>query len=180
MSTSVKPQTGLGRTILIGLISGVVAGIVFVVFEMIVAAIMGNGLFAPLRMIGAIALGQSVLMASSPLLVPVIVGAVVHMMLSAIYGMVFAAAAHYITMLRRNTASLLTATTVFGLALWVVNFHVFSPLLFPWFGASPPTVGVIAHTFSYGTMLGVLLLVFGLPMAGRGAVPRVGPKPSVG
>lgn len=169
MSASAQRQAGLGGTALIGIVAGVIAGISFAMFEMAVAAIMGNGFWTPLRMIAAIVLGQTVLMASSPQLVPVIVGAIVHMMLSAIYGMVFAVVAHFVTILRRDIPFLLVATTVFGLALWIVNFYAFSPALFPWFGMSPPLVQFFAHTFFYGSMLGILLLAFKLPLPGRGA-----------
>src|ERR687897_37078 len=41
----------------VGLGGGIIAGIVFAMFEMIVAAIMGDGFFAALMMIGAIVLG---------------------------------------------------------------------------------------------------------------------------
>lgn len=173
MSISATAQADLGRTIVKGIIAGGLAGIVFAMFEMVVAAFMGNGFFAPLRMIAAIVLGPSVLMASSPLLVPVIVGAIVHMMLSAIYGMLFVVAAHYVTILRRDAASLLIATSVFGLALWIVNFYVFSPLLFRWFENTSPLVQSIAHTFFYGTVLGSLLLALRLPTAARGAVLHI-------
>jgi hypothetical protein len=86
-----------------------------------------------------------------------IVGLIVHLSLAAIYGAIFAVAARYIAFLRRD---LLIATTVFGLGIWVFNFYVFSPWLFPWFDDSPDIVQFVAHTVFYGMPLGFILLEF--------------------
>jgi hypothetical protein len=40
---------------------GLAAGVVFIVFELIIAGTIGPGLFGPLRLISAIALGQGTL-----------------------------------------------------------------------------------------------------------------------
>ncbi|MDW8060169.1 MAG: hypothetical protein RMK01_08855 [Thermomicrobium sp.] len=69
-----------------GLVSGVVAGIVFAMFEMIVAALQGMGFVPPLRMIAAIVLGEKTMDASFSLASAIAAGAIVHMILSAVYG----------------------------------------------------------------------------------------------
>jgi hypothetical protein len=59
--THLDARTGVGKGAVAGLAAGMVAGITFAMFEMIMAAIMGQGFFAPLRMIGAIGLGEGAL-----------------------------------------------------------------------------------------------------------------------
>jgi len=64
-----------------GLIGGIVAGIVFAAFEMVIAAILygPSAFFMPLRMIGGIAIGQQALDPGTSLLAAGSAGLVVHM-----------------------------------------------------------------------------------------------------
>ena len=96
--------------VIAGLVGGIIAGIVFAMFEMIVAAIMGDGFFAPLMMIGAIVLGQGALPMPEPTIgLPTIVpvGIAVHMVLSMLYGVVFGAVASSVGFLRNNRWALI-------------------------------------------------------------------------
>ncbi len=43
------------------------------------------------------------------------------------------------------------------LLLWLVNFYVVAPVLFPWFLMANPVVQFLAHTFFFGTVLGLSL-----------------------
>lgn len=61
-TTRLDARSGVGRWA----VAGLVAGIVFAMFEMIMAAIMSLGFFAPLLMIGAIGLGKGALPRSRP------------------------------------------------------------------------------------------------------------------
>ena len=56
-TTRVGARPATRSWVIAGLVGGIIVGIVFAMFEMIVAAIMGDGFFAPLMMIGAIVLG---------------------------------------------------------------------------------------------------------------------------
>ena len=71
-----------------GAIGGIVAGIIFAMFEMIVtASMMGpDAFFMPLRMIGAIALGKAALEPAYSLWSAGLAGVVVHMVLSNLAG----------------------------------------------------------------------------------------------
>ena len=103
-----------------GAVAGVVAGLVFAALSMIYTAVVGPGVWAPTRMIATI-LGFE--MAPVFAAVPVVVGLVLHMMLSAVYGAVFA-----VVMASAGRALILAAGIAFGLALYVLNFHVFAQL----------------------------------------------------
>jgi hypothetical protein len=155
-SNSVMSSGSLGRTVSVGILAGVGAGITFALFMMVMDAILGNGFVDWLRQSAAIALGDSVVSARSQLSI-LVVGLIVHVSLAALYGAVFAVAARYVAFLRRD---LIIATTIFGLGIWILNFYVFSPWPFPWFDDSPDIVQFIAHAVFYGMPLGAILLEF--------------------
>ncbi len=140
-----------------GALIGAVAGVVFAMFEMIAAWAMGDGFWMPMRMIGAIVLGEGALEPSYSLAGAVTVGALLHIALSALYGAVFGALVALVPGLRPSLGLLVVAGSVYGLALWLVNFYAIAPVAFEWFQDANVFVQFIAHTFVYGALLGLLL-----------------------
>ena len=158
----------IGKAMLIGF----VAGLVFIVFEVAVATVVGAGPLGPLRMIGAILLGQGALQeVSSPLpefgkglllrlgnpMSVAGVGILVHFLLSAVYGGTFGAATWLLRPLSRSRVALVASATAFGVLLWLINFYVIAPFAFPWFTMANPIVQFLAHALFFGTALGLLL-----------------------
>ena len=139
----------------VGALCGVVAGIVFIAFEMIVtAAMMGSdAFFMPLRMMGAILLGRDALDASYSLLTAASAGVAVHIVLSIIYGIVFTVV---LGGLRSATWDSVIGAA-YGLGLWIVNFYLIAPWAFPWFLDANPVVQFIAHAVFFGAPLGALV-----------------------
>lgn len=144
-----------------GLIGGVIAGIVFAAFEMVMAAILDgpNALFMPLRMIGGIALGKQALDPGFSLVAAAAAGLAVHMVLSAVYGAGVAGVARYVPILASSAAALIAWASIAGFGLWLVNFYVIAPIGgWIWFrDGTNAVVQSIAHTFFYGTVLGIYL-----------------------
>jgi len=136
-----------------GAMAGVAAGIGFALFELLASAVVGDGLLAPVRMAGAILLGRDALSPYFPALAAGIAGAGVHVALSAIYGMMFAALAGGL----HSRLWEVTFGGLFGLALWLINFYLVSPIAFPWFLETNPFVQFIGHTFFFGAVLGLLV-----------------------
>ncbi|MCJ7712697.1 MAG: hypothetical protein MUQ32_17900 [Chloroflexi bacterium] len=162
-STAIAAQstTGTSTWVRAGLIGGVVAGIVFAMFEMIMAAVLngGDAFFMPLRMIGAIGLGASALDPSSSLLTAGAAGLVIHMALSMMFGLMVAGVIAVVPTFSRSTASVLVVSSLAGFALWILNFFLLAGIFgWNWF---PDTQNVavqfVAHTFMFGTVLGLLL-----------------------
>jgi hypothetical protein len=145
-----------------GLIGGIIAGIVFAAFEMIAAAILDGPdmFFMPLRMIGGIALGEQALDPAYSLVTAGVAGLVVHLVLSAVYGIGVAGVARYVPALASSAAILIAWASIAGLALWLVNFYVIAPITgWNWFpDGTNAVVQFIAHTFFYGTVLGIYLV----------------------
>jgi hypothetical protein len=155
------PRTGTSTWVRTGLIGGVVAGIVFAMFEMIMAAVLNGSeaFLMPLRMIGAIGLGATALDPASSILTAGGAGLVIHMILSMMYGVMVAGVIALVPSLSRSTASVLVVSSVAGFALWIVNFFILAGVFgWNWFPDSQNVaVQFVAHTFMFGTVLGVIL-----------------------
>ncbi len=118
--TRATPRSVPVERAIAGAMSGVAAGLVFAVLSMIYAAVVGPGLWAPPRMMATIVGFE---MAPAFAAAPVAVGLGLHMILSALYGAVFAVAIGSAT-----RVVVLAAGLAFGLALYVVNFHGFAQI----------------------------------------------------
>lgn len=146
--------------------TGIVAGIIFAVFEMFAAAVlMGPEAAAmPLRMIGAMALGPEALDPGYSLAVAAMAGVAIHMILSIAFAGMFAVMASFIAVTTAGeflttARSLALAGIVFGIALWLVNFYIVAPLAgWTWFpDRTDPVVQFLAHAFFFGCAVGWML-----------------------
>ena len=157
--TGVHPDTG--RWAKRGMVGGIVAGITFAMFEMVMVALMNgaDAFFMPLRMIGAMVLGSEALAPGYSLATAALAGAVVHMVMSGIFGMTFGLIASLVPALARSRGALVVAASLFGLILWLVDFYVIAPAAgWDWFpNGTNETVQFLAHTVFFGTVLGLYL-----------------------
>jgi uncharacterized membrane protein YagU involved in acid resistance len=135
----------LAARLLRGTIGGVLAGLVFAGVTMWFAHSTGGKPDMPLRMISTIVKGDGAMAAgtTSPAL-----GAVVHVVLSALFGMVFALAVPRF----RTNGTVALAGTLYGLLLYLVNFLVLTPLAFTVFRNANQPFEVFAHVV-FGTLL---------------------------
>jgi uncharacterized membrane protein YagU involved in acid resistance len=141
-------------------LGGLAAGFAFVGFEMIMAALLdGRQAFVrPLRMIGALVLGDRALESDYPLEPAVAAGVLVHMALSVLFAMVFGAVVAAVPALRRSAPTVAMVASFYGLLLWLVNFYVIAPLAgWTWFpDQTNELVQFLAHTIFFGAVLGNL------------------------
>ena len=156
-ATTTRPATWIRA----GLIGGAVAGIVFAMFEMVMAVVIngGDAFFMPLRMIGATAIGPSALDPASSLITAGGAGLVVHMALSMMYGVGVAALLSAVPSLRRSVSSVVAVASAAGFGLWIVNFFLLANLFgWRWFpDGQNMVVQVVAHTVMFGSVLGLTL-----------------------
>jgi hypothetical protein len=151
-----RPRADLGWWLKHGIVGGVLAGITFLVFEMLVVAAMtgASGFWLPLRRIAALAIGAGALEPSYALGSAAGVGIMVHLLLAAAFGLMFALIASAL----RGVVAIPLASTVYGLGLWLVNFYLIAPVFgWYWFPNSNLLIQFVAHTFFYGTVLGLYL-----------------------
>src|SRR5215216_5184879 len=135
----------VARRLVRGAVGRVGAGIVFAAVTMRFAYSTGGKAEMPLRMISTIVKGDAAMAAgtTSPAL-----GAVVHVVLSALFGMVFALAVPRF----RSNGTVALAGTIYGLLLYVVNFLLLTPLVFTTFRDVNQPFEVFAHLV-FGTLL---------------------------
>jgi len=88
---------------------------------MMVTAVMGMGLFAAPAMIAGIVLRPQVAMSPGPGVI--VTGLVLHMLLSMMFGVLFAV---LVARVRTSTVGL---RLVYGIALWIMNFYIFGLVL---------------------------------------------------
>ena len=121
--------------------AAVVGGLVFAALEMAAAPLFNNmSAWAPLHMIGAIALGPGAMADPSAFDLKVVLTAVVlHIVLAVIYGLVLA------FIVARMSAGAATLTgALYGLLLYWINFYVFTRW-FPWFAEHRDWIAIATH-----------------------------------
>ena len=134
------------------IVAGIVGGIVFMMAEMLMVMIfLGQSPWGPPRMIAAMLMGREVLPPPATFAMgPMVVAMVIHFMLSIVYGLIVGRIVRSMGM----GAALLTGA-VFGLvAVYLVNFHLIAPMLFPWFTQAQHWVSVFAHVL-FGAVVAV-------------------------
>lgn len=132
---------------------GIIAGIVFVMAEMILIAIAGNGMiWGPPRMMAGVVMGQDVLPppATFDFLI-VMIGMMVHFVLSIILGLILGL---IIAKWRLSTGTAIVAGLVLGLIVYLVNFYVMTGL-FPWFANARNLITAFSHVLFGGVLGGI-------------------------
>lgn len=130
--------------------AGLVAGLVFLITEMVLVPTVGGGaLWGPPRMMGAIALGEGVLPPPATFDAAVIaVGMLVHFALSAVLGVVFGLMVARVSV---GHGALLALGALFGLVVYLVNFYGLTAI-FPWFAMARGWITILAHII-FGVVL---------------------------
>jgi len=140
-------KTEIGRAV----VAGLIAGVVFMIAEMVLVGTVGGGSpWGPPRMIAAIAMGKDVLPPPASFdLGVMMVGMLVHFALSAVLGVIFALIAdRFVT----STIVGIAAGTAFGLIIYALHFYGMTAF-FPWFAMARNGISILAHAI-FGAVLG--------------------------
>ena len=139
-----------------GVYSGLIAGLLFLMLEMIMVPLFLNGSpWGPPRMIAAMVMGQEVLPPPASFAVlPILVAMMVHFALSAVYGIILV---FFVRNVTKGTALLIGAA--FGLALYFINFYLFTEMFFPWFTEARNWISIVTHII-FGAATGYGIKVF--------------------
>jgi hypothetical protein len=153
----VREASSTRLLLLHGAIGGAIGGVLFAVANMLIDLVLGFPFYATFEGLGSL-LAPGVGVGEIPAAQAVPVGLVLHLGLSLVYGVLFV----YLATLagRKRPGPLLFLFAVFysGL-LWLVNFVIIAPMLFPDFAAfrELSLAGfTFAHAF-YGVGLGAYL-----------------------
>lgn len=144
-----------------GLRGGLVAGIGAAAVEISLLRMHdGAGAVARLlRRITAMWAGSEVLDPAYPFAQVAVVGAVLHLGLSAVFGLVFTWWSESVAPgLVRSRVALIGAATLYGLLLWPLNAYVVAPLFgWDWFARAADPASLAAAHLAYGVLLGLYL-----------------------
>lgn len=144
-----------------GLRGGLLAGIGFALIELLLMGALDGQVEVArfLRRIAAMWIGPAALAPDYPFGIVAAVGSVMHLGLSAIFGLIFTWLTESIVpRLARSPGALLAAATAYGLLLWPVNVYLVAPFVgWEWFAhETAPVVQAAAH-LGYGMVLGLYL-----------------------
>lgn len=159
----------MARKVVVGAISGLVAGLVMAVWVMAVMAAFGAGVLAPLNIIAHLVV-RDVPLDDTFSWTGLLVGGAVHLALSVLFGVLFWVALRQPPKYRSlQGKALVFAGFLFGLLLWLVDHVLLWPLIDP-AGAGAFTIWVsfFGHVL-YGTGLGI-----GVWSATRTPIARLG------
>jgi uncharacterized membrane protein YagU involved in acid resistance len=144
MTTSRRAEP-LASRLLRGAVGGVPAGMVFAAVTMWFTDSTAGKADMPLRMISTIVKGDQAMAAGTT---SVGLGVLVHLVLSALFGVLFALAVPRL----RSNGTVALAGTLYGALLYVVNFLVLAPLAFSVFKMANQPFELFAHIV-FGTLL---------------------------
>lgn len=154
---------------------GVLAGVAFAAALVLASAVSGDPPLLPFRWFASVIWGRNALVMLP--WVALVLGALVHLGLSALFGAFYAGAMTRFfgarTMRSRSRQAVLGSA--YGLLLWAVNFQLLARLLYPWLLETPPLVLAVLHAIGYGLPLGLALA----SVANRGGAFLPGGAPQV-
>ncbi|MBA3564546.1 MAG: hypothetical protein H0W33_11185 [Gammaproteobacteria bacterium] len=123
------------------IVAGLIAGLVFVMMEMILVTLaMGGSAWGPPRMMAAIVMGRDVLPPPATFSMGIVmVGMLLHFVLAIAYAVILA-----FVIRSMSVAAAIGTGALFGLALYVVNFYGLTAV-FDWFAMARNWVTLISH-----------------------------------
>lgn len=126
--------------------AGVIAGIVFLVANFIASAVAQDNADVTIRLVASLVLGSGVLF-DEPTVGVILVGIVVHFILSILFALLIAIVIH-----RWGLIVGIVGGGLLGLALYIINFFALSAI-FPWFYAVTGWVMALSHIL-FGAVAG--------------------------
>jgi uncharacterized membrane protein YagU involved in acid resistance len=133
--------------------AGIIAGVVFMMLEMLLVQFFEPmSMWAPPRMIAAMAMGRDVLPPPDTFDPMVLMTAMlIHFPLSLIYAFILG---WIVSRWDMGLAGAAMAGAVFGLAIYFVNFYGFTAI-FPWFAEARGWIAIFSHAM-FGLVLGLV------------------------
>src|SRR5438105_1399148 len=111
---------GLGWWVGHGAVAGILAGVLFIMFQMLIAAFQtaGEGFFLPLRAMATIVAGPDAMQPDYSLTRAVLLGLATNLVLAAVGGMVLALFAGLVRALSSSDVGLIGLGAFYGFGLW--------------------------------------------------------------
>ena len=131
--------------------AGIIAGVVFMMLEMVLVATVGGGSpWGPPRMIAGMVMGEAVLPPPATFDGGILlVAMMIHFVLSIVFAIILG---WVISNWQLSLAASIVAGLVFGLLIYFVDFYVFTAI-WPWFAMARNLISIFAHAM-FGLVLG--------------------------
>jgi hypothetical protein len=146
---------GIGKAAAVGAI----AGSIFLAAETLAAALTARDPLAPFRLPASIGLGP-VALSPGGAAVSAATGLAVHYGLSVAYGVMAESLARALLVGRPPLRWMAVLGGLFGALVWLVNFGLIAPVLFPWFVRTDLSLQFFLHVVFFGCPLGMGLGVW--------------------
>jgi hypothetical protein len=169
MQRTQRGEGVIGRIESETVVSGVAAGFIMGLSEVIASVLSGQSALLPLRSAASIVLREDAFGDNAPLIA--LVGAAVHFSIAVMFGFAYGVVNSQIPWAER-VRGLRQAVLGggFGTLLWLLNFQFIGRFFYPWMLDHSQAVQWAIHAFAFGLPLGVLF-------ADREPPLRVGEKP---
>ena len=146
-----------------GSLAGLVAGLVLGLATVIGSVVLTGSASEPFRFAAAFVAGPEALGPGFSLAVALLLGGAIHFALAAVFGVVFVGLLAVTYQLSARSWLLLLYGSVFGFAIWEVNFLVAVPTFFPFLidridFATQLWNGVLSYALIYGPALGAYVI----------------------
>lgn len=133
--------------VIAGLLAG---GITMLLWVILLSVVTGGSIWTPFHHIGAILLGEDVLTPSRVIDFRVVLtGTFIHLSLSVVYAIILAFIIH-----RWGLVVGILGGALFGLALYLINYHFFTSL-YPWFYPLRSWIALVGHIVFGATAGGI-------------------------
>ena len=151
---------GLARWIGHGAVGGILTGVLFIMFQLLIAAFQtgGDGFFLPVRAMSTLVLGPDAMQPDFPLVRATVTGMAASLALAAIGGMLLGLLVGLIPGLRNSEIGLIGAGALYGLAVWFGIGLGLAPIGWArYIQLSEPVIQLVAYTLFLGAALGAYL-----------------------
>jgi len=140
-----------------GAIAGLAGGVAMAVVAALLSASMGQDIWHESKRIAAIVYGPAALTGPGFDLGPVLVGTLIHLLVSAILGALFGIVTRRLLHLTSDFGTPVMAGLVYGLLIWMVAYFVVLPVLNPALLDVYTPAFIIQHV-TYGVVLGLVYM----------------------
>jgi hypothetical protein len=153
-----------GSVIAHGCLGGLAAGLVLGATAIVSTIFLGGSASIPFRFVAAFVVGPVAFTSDFPVAAAVLLAVVVHLCLSALYGVVFIALLALAFQLSARTWLLVLYGSLFAFAVWEINFLAAVPIFFPYLAArldlaTQLWTGIASYCLAYGPALGAYVAV---------------------
>lgn len=137
-----------------GALAGVIGGLAMAGVGALFAVSLGHDVWYTAKQISSLVFGHSVLDQPGMAAGPVIVGSIIHLLLSAIFGAVYAVLSCKVLKLTTSYGAPMIGGMVYALAIWLLAYYLALPILDPTLLAIYSPLFIIQNIV-FGTVLGL-------------------------